>query len=59
MVDDRGDNELRDAFGAQITAALNLRSGDDVPAMSPVAARRRTRQRVLAGALTAALLAAP
>jgi hypothetical protein len=57
MVDDDGDNELRDAFGAQIAAALNLRSGDDAPPISPVAAHRRTRQRVLAGVLTVALLA--
>jgi hypothetical protein len=52
-----GDNELRDAFGARLTAALNLRSRDDVPVMSPVATRRRSYQRVLVGALTLALLA--
>jgi hypothetical protein len=57
MSDDDGDNELRDAFGAQLTAALNLRSRDDSPATSPVAARRRVRQRVLVGVLTVALLA--
>jgi len=56
MSDDDRDNELRDAFGAQLTAALKLRSADDVPAMLPVATHRRTRQRVLVGALVVALI---
>ena len=61
MSDDDVDNDLRDAFGAQLTAALDLRSRDDAPAVRPVVVRRRahlgTRRRVLAGALTIAIVA--
>ncbi len=56
------DDELRDEFGARLNAALNLRSRADVPTVPALtvqrrAHRQRSRRRVLAGALTIALLA--
>jgi hypothetical protein len=57
MSDDDRDNELRDAFGARFTEALDLRSRADAPGFEPVAAPRHARQRVLVGALVVALLA--
>lgn len=56
------DDDLRDGFGAQITAALERRSRGDIPTARIALPRRpahhrRARRRVLVGALAIALLA--
>ena len=56
------DDDLRDAFGAQITEALELRSRSDAPTETVLAARQADRQgfrrRLLVAALVVAIVAA-